>query len=172
MRTALFWGLTLLVAGTGPACAWDEYVYRDLGIAKEFPAEPRRTMVTYKAPMHSRDTPRVAGENRSAVQLETQVGGIVYRMQVADFRDKLENSANIFSECLYLAEQAGEEIDNVHMGVGGDDSEVYGRLATVDLYQNSGRLQTACFFNNGRLYRIEAHILPTHPDKTDPQAST
>jgi hypothetical protein len=158
------------VVPAGAASAWMEYVYPDLGIAKEFPAPPRRSQIVYAAPEGSSDEARVAGAGRSATLLETTVNNIVYRMTVADFSNNLANSANIFSECLYLAEQAGEEVGNVHMGVGGGDTEVYGRMATVDLSNNRGRMLTSCYFFMGKLYRIEAHILPAHGDMTTPLA--
>ena len=157
-------------APASAAAAWMEYVYPDLGIAKEFPAAPRRSQIVYAAPEGSSDEARVAGEGRPATLLETTVDNIVYRMTVVNFSDRLADSANIFSECLYLAEQAGEEIDNVHMGVGGGDTEVYGRQATVDLSNNRGRMLTSCYFFTGKLYRIEAHVLPAHGDMTDPRA--
>jgi hypothetical protein len=163
----------LVVLGTSQAsagAAWMEYVYPDLGIAKEFPAPPRRSQIVYAAPEGSSDEARVAGEGRRGTLLETTVDNIVYRMTVVDFSDRLADSANIFSECLYLAEQAGEEVDNVHMGVGGGDTEVYGRQATVDLSNNRGRMLTSCYFYMGKLYRIEAHVLPAHGNPTDPRA--
>jgi hypothetical protein len=55
------------------------------------------------------------------------------------------------------------------MGVGGEDSEVYGRLAAVELYEDRGHLLTACFFNTGNLYRVEAHI-PEGGNTGSPQA--
>ncbi len=149
---------------------WQEYIYEDLGVAKEFPLEPVRSTGVYAAPETSRDEARIAGPGRPTVLLQTELDHVVYRMEVVDISDDLANSANIFSECAYLVEQAGITESNVHLGVGGGSGEIYGRLATVDLYQEKGRLLSACFFNTGNLYRIEAHILPEHGDLGSPDA--
>jgi len=161
-----------LVAGSaaGAEADWQEYIYEDLDVAKEFPLEPVRSTTIYAAPETSRDEARIAGPGREAVLYQTEFENVIYRMEVVDISDDLPNSANIFSECSYLVEQAGVTESNVHLGVGGGDGEIFGRLATVDLYQDKGRLLSACFFNMGMLYRIEAHILPAHGDLGSPDA--
>jgi hypothetical protein len=163
----------LLTAISGPAFAaqanWEEYVYEEFGVAKEFPLPPARSQTIYAEPEGARDTPRIAGENRPSTLFQTELDDIVYKMEVIDISDVVERSANIFSECLYLSEQAGEELSNVHMGVGGEDSEIYGRLAEVDLYDDRGHLLTACFYDSGNLFRVEA-LIPEGGDIGSPAA--
>jgi hypothetical protein len=154
----------------GAQADWQEYVYEEFGLAKEFPLPPRRSQSVYAAPETSRDTPRIAGSDRISTLFETELDDIIYRMEIVDISDAVDRSANIFSECLYLSEQAGEEVSNVHMGVGGEDSEVYGRLAAVELYEEQGHLLTACFYNGGYLVRVDAHILPENGNSGSPQA--
>ena len=161
---------TLGAPALGAEADWDEYVYEEFGVAKEFPLPPRRSQSIYAEPETSRDTPRIAGEGRASTLFETELDDIIYRMEVVDISDAVDRSANIFSECLYLAEQAGEEVSNVHMGVGGEDSEVYGRLAAVDLFDDQGHLLTACFYSGGYLFRVDAHILPENGNAGSPQA--
>ena len=158
------------VPAMGAEADWQEYVFEEFGIAKEFPLPPERSQSVYAAPETSRDTPRIAGEGRESTLFQTELDNIIYRMEVVDVSDDIENSANIFSECLYLAEQSGEEVSNVHMGVGGEDTEVYGRLAVVDLYEDMGHLLSSCYFNGGYLFRIGAHILPENGNWGSPQA--
>jgi hypothetical protein len=154
----------------GAQADWQEYVYEEFGLAKEFPLPPLRSQSIYAEPETSRDTPRIAGSDRVSTLFETKLDDIIYRMEVVDISDAVERSANIFSECLYLSEQAGEEISNIHMGVGGEDSEVYGRLAAVELYEDQGHLLTACFYKEGYLVRVDAHILPENGNSGSPQA--
>ncbi len=157
-------------SAAGAEADWQEYIYEDLDVAKEFPLPPVRSTTIYAAPETSRDEARIAGPGREAILYQTEMDNVIYRMEVVDISDDLPNSANIFSECAYLAEQSGIAESNVHLGVGGGDGEIYGRLATVDLYQDKGRLLSACFFNMGMLYRVDAHILPAHGDLGSPDA--
>jgi len=168
--------LAVLVSGAAaiPAHAaqaeWQEYVFEEFSVAKEFPLPPTRTQSVYAAPEGSRDTPRIAGENRALTRFEVEHDHIIYRMDVVDISDDIPNSANIFSECLYLAAQAGEEVSNVHLGVGGTDSEVFGRMGAVELSEGRGYLLTACFYDHGNLFRVEAHILPENGNWGSPLA--
>jgi hypothetical protein len=80
--------------------AWQEYVFEEFGVAKEFPLPPVRSESVYTAPEGARDTPRIAGEGRPSVLFQTELDGITYRMEIVDVSDDIDNSANIFSECL------------------------------------------------------------------------
>ena len=166
-------GALCLVATAMPAMSaeadWQEILFEEFHVAKEFPLPPERSQTIYAAPPTSSDTPRIAGENRESTMFETELDGVAYRMEIVDISDDIANSANIFSECLYLAAQSGEEVSNVHMGVGGETSEVYGRLSAVELDDDQGHLLTACFYNMANLYRLEAHI-PEGGDTGSPQA--
>ena len=162
---------TVVIISSPASAAWQEYIYEDLGIAKEFPVEPERTVGVYEALDYARDEVRVAGVNLPAIHFTAEVDNIVYRMSVVDVSDNIEQGANILGECLYLIEQSGFYISNIHLGVGGGDAEVFGRLATVDLYGDRGRMQMACFVNNATLYRIEAHVLPEHGNLDAPEAA-
>jgi hypothetical protein len=146
------------------SAAWQEYIYEDLGIAKWFPAEPVRTEGLYETPQFATDNLRVAGLDRPAIHFTAELDNIVYRMSVVDISDIAEDSINVFGECILLAEQSGEIISNIHLGVGltGGRPTVFGRLVTVDLPEDRGRMLTACLVNNTKLYRTEAYIRPEH----------
>ena len=146
------------------SAAWQEYIYEDLGIAKAFPVEPERTEGIYETPEFASDNLRVAGTNRAATHLTAELDNIVYRMSVVDISDIIEESVNVFGECILLAEQSGQVISNIHLGVGltGGRPTIFGRLLTVDPVRNGGRTRTVCLVNNAKLYRTEAHVRPEH----------
>ncbi len=156
--------VSVVLASSPASAAWQEYIYEDLGIAKAFPAEPVRTEGLYETPELARDNLRVAGTDRAAIHLTAELDNIVYRMSVVDISDIIEESINVFGECILLAEQSGEVISNIHLGVGltGGRPTVFGRYLTIDPRRNGGRTRIACLVNNGKLYRTEAHVRPEH----------
>ena len=158
---AIFVAALALISSPASA-AWQEYIYEDLGIAKAFPVEPERTEGIYEAPEFARDILRVAGGNLAAVHLTAELENIAYRVSVVDISGNIEESINIFGECVYLAEQSGLVISNIHLSVGltGGQSNIFGRVVTVDLYGDRGRRRTACFVNDAKLYRTEVHVRP------------
>ena len=168
--------LSMVVITSAPAsAAWEEYLFEDLGIAKEFPVEPTRSQTVYRGAEFSERRTAVAGRDRPATLLSVEVDNIIFRMFVVDFSDKIEQSASILGECVYLAEDAGvgegkEVLANMNTRVEPGANAVYGRLITVDLGEEVGRKMTACFFTKGNLYQIEAHVLPAHGDMNSPFA--
>ncbi len=138
--------------------AWAEYMYTDLGIAKDFPAEPNVESGTYET--------AVAGAGSvPTVIYSVEQDDVVYKMTAADMRapEYIMRGANILSECIYRAEQEGMVLakmpQRVEDGVG---YRVYGHLTSVDLFDNQGRKQTNCFVTKGRLFKIEVIVRPAH----------
>nr|TFG54591.1 MAG: hypothetical protein E4H34_02260 [Hyphomicrobiales bacterium] len=193
--------VVLILAGTfagfslcgfsGPAqAAWEEFVFDEFGISKDFPGTPMRLETIYAAPKSISGDAEIQAqggapvdtlaerfgllavregaieavrEDRKAVQFEVALDNIVYQMTVADFRGNLDKSANVVLECINLYEEAGTVISNFPARTGRrEDPEggVWGREVTVDLPDNRGRVVGACYFTMGRLYRFEAPILP------------
>ena len=153
-RFLLLLGYSLLFAT--PATAWQEYMYHDLGIAKEFPSEPKLEYGTYHTDVAgSGDTP--------ALIFSVEENHIVYRMTVADMRapEYIERSASILAECIERAESEGMVLAKMPQRVeDGTGYRVYGHLTSVELFDGGGRKKTNCFFTKSRLFKIEAIILP------------
>jgi hypothetical protein len=138
--------------------AWAEYMYEDLGIAKEFPAEPNVENGIYET--------SVAGSGTvPSVIFSVEQDDVLYMMTVADMRapEYIMRGANLLSECVYRAEQEGDirakMPQRVEDGVG---YRVYGHMTSVDLFDNQGRKQTNCFVTKGRLFKIEVIVRPAH----------
>jgi hypothetical protein len=147
----------LAVTAAPASAAWKEYKYADLGVAKEFPADPKVTDGEYKT--------QAAGTAPAKI-FTVEQDNAIYRMTVADLRGKADQGASIMGECTFLAEDAGNPVQNMTARI----NRVYGRLQSTDLPDGS-RAMTECLFTAGRLYKIEAIILPTNDDfPTSPQA--
>ncbi len=173
MRLASFAILVAAIAlvSSPASAAWQEYIYEDLGIAKAFPVAPERTEGLYETPEFARDNLRVAGLDRPAIHFTAELDNIIYRMSVVDISDIVDDSINVFGECILLAEQSGNVISNIHLGIGltGGRPTVFGRVITVDAIRNGGRTRTACLVNNAKLYRSEAHVRPEHGTLDPPE---
>ena len=137
------------------AAAWEEYRYEadDLAMLKEWPGEPTRQTIEYSTP--------VIG-TASAEQMSYEEDNIIFRMTVIMLPDRGDVGASIFGECVAMAEAEGMPVANMTARVEPGARAVYGRLVSVNLSDNGGRTQTACFFTKGKLYKIEAIILPEH----------
>ena len=149
--------LSALFVSTPAAAQWKEVMLRELGIAKEFPAEPKREATTYRT--------AVIGTGVPAQVFSVDQDGILYRLTVADLRlpDFVARSASIYAECLELAEAEGRVLARMPQRVeDGTEFRVYGQMTSVELANNGGRKLTNCFFTKGHLYRIEAVVRPEH----------
>src|SRR5689334_6020121 len=88
-----------LVLMSAPASAeWKNYRYPELGVAKEFPAEPKVVDGEYKT--------QLAGTAPAKI-FTVELDNVIYRMTVADLRSKADQGATIMGECTFLAEDAG-----------------------------------------------------------------
>ena len=101
MRFLVFVTLAGIAIGlvTPASAAWESYNYEDLGIIKDFPAEPVRTDTIYAASEIIEWELEAVQDEHPAVHFETEVDNIIYRMTVVDFRELLGRSANIALEC-------------------------------------------------------------------------
>jgi len=137
------------------AAEWEEYRYEedDLAMLKEWPGEPTRQMIEYLTP--------VIG-TASAEQLSYEEDNIIFRMTVVMLPERGDVGASILGECVAMAEAEGMPVANMTARVEPGARAVYGRLVSVNLSDNGGRAQTACFFTKGKLYKIQAIILPEH----------
>ena len=144
----------LLLGASAPAsAAWKDYTFPDLSLGKEFPAEPVRRTVEYKTP--------VAGTAK-ATELAVTEDNIEYKVIVAELQNKVEMGASIMGECVANAELEGEVLANMGTRIGPGAKAVHGRIVSVNLDRDKGRRQTACLYTQGRLYQIQATVLPAH----------
>jgi hypothetical protein len=167
MRT-IFGALAMVIAvmTAQPAAAqWKEYLYPDLGIGKEWPAEPKREAGMYKSDV-------VGREAVPSVVLSVEKDNVAFRMEVVtlDTPELVARSASITNECIFNAEEQGVTLANMTNRVEGGVNAVYGRLTSVELFENKGRKQTTCLFTKGKMYIISAHVLPAHGEPNSSQA--
>ena len=146
--------IALVSSGIAPAAAaWKDYTYPELSLGKEFPAEPARRAIEYKT--------QVAGTAK-ATELAAKDDNIEYKVVVAELQHKADVGASIMGECVANAELEGEVLANMGTRIEPGAKAVHGRIVSVNLDNDKGRRQTACLFTQGRLYIIQATVLPEH----------
>ena len=154
--------LCTLIPGRALA-EWKEYVFHDLGIAIQFPAEPARENSEYR-------TVVIGYDPAQAVNFSADVGEARFKLTVVDLRAPELSSmgANIMGECYFDIEREGKPIANIaHRVQDGTAYGVHGRIVTVDI-DEEGRKELGCFFAAGRLYRSET-IIPISADAAETQ---
>jgi hypothetical protein len=153
-------GFVIAVAAAAtcvPAHAeWQEHMFADLGIRKDFPDPPARTMGTYDSGL--------MGKVPSTI-LTAREPGSIYQLTVVDIpKARVEDSASLMSECNYNAMLAGSKvIADMSAEIGLGKAGVYGRWASVN-HANGNRVLTACYSIRGRLYEIQTTITPQNAD--------
>ena len=161
ISTAIAAAAALVVTTMSASAAWKEHKFEDLGIVKEFPGDPKRETIEFKTP--------VAGTAK-ATRLTITDDNIDYALTVVPLQNKLDVSASIMGECVFMAEDEGEPLANMTTRIEPGARAVYGRLVSVDLTDNKGRRQTACLFTKGNLYVVQATVRPEHGQLNSSQA--
>jgi hypothetical protein len=147
-------GAAAAVVICAPAqAAWKEYTFADLGIRKDFPAEPTRTKAMYKTRIVDNAPADIATAERE---------GVIYRLTVVDLRKRAQDGATIVGECNFNSlTQGAKALGDFSTEIGLGPDGVYGRWTSVDM-PNKDRIMTACYFTKGRLYKIESVITTKH----------
>jgi len=149
------------MAVTAPAhAAWNTYTYKELGVAKEFPAEPKMEKGVYTTPMV---------KNAPKTTFTVDRDGNTLRLVVVDLKGREGDGANILAEAS-SNDVAGKGVtytlENLQLFDKGYNS-VYGLVMNISKPDGS-RMLTNNFFNKGRLYKIEILIPANSADKQSP----
>jgi len=153
----------LLMAWSFPAqAAWQEYVYPELGIAKDFPVEPKKTEGTWgqgiRLPL-SKIVPDTV--------LTAEDGGVTYKMTVVDFSSRPNDGSNIMGEAFSSLAAKGTVVGQGFPRIDLGANSVYGLMLIVD--EKGGTHATSeVFFNKGKLYLVQGLVPQNSPNRLDP----
>ncbi len=144
-------GAALAALATAPAhAAWKEYTYKDLGIIKDFPVEPKMEKGIYKTPL-AKEAPKVV--------YSVVIDGVTYQMTAVDFATRIADGGNLMGEAAALA-TAGRDttftVDDFPLYDKGTNS-VYGLNLRIEK-ANGDHVSSMIFFNKGHLFLIEALV--------------
>ena len=154
--------IAAFVVAASPAKAaadWQEYVYPDDRFAIQFPAEPSLRTAPY-------DTLITSGLSANIYSVEFE--NILFRATVVTLDGLMEDGANFVVEAAYVV----QHLDNVdvissdfpRIGFDRDAPVIFGLTVVADT-PDGRRIRSSSYVTNGRLYKIEAIVLPARGDK-------
>ncbi len=159
-----FTALTVLIGAAlamtaAPAQAqWKSYVSRDLGFSFMAPGQVNVEKGTYKGE-RSGDHP--------AIIFRAVDNNIEYKATVVDFNARLGDSPSLLEEAVVTFQGSNKTVMDNYGRIGG----LYGRKGTVELPNSAGRSMASFYFTNGRLYQMQATIMPANGDFASPDAA-
>jgi hypothetical protein len=149
-----------LAAMTVPAeAAWKSYVSNALGFSFEAPGAVTAEKGVYRA---------AVGGMKDAILYRSIEDNIEYRATVVDFTARAAEGSVLMEEAAFILQDGKQVRMNDFGRVETGANAVYGRKMTIDLPDNGGRKSVATYFTKGRLYVLEATVLPANGDFASP----
>ena len=150
MRLIAFVLAAFVVSAPAAAQTWKEYNYPDYSFSVSFPADPQIETATYQA---------ADGRSVPARIYSVRQNNGVFKVTVADLANTgLQEKAVIDHAVKTLSQGNRVTVDFPHRIY-----QVYGRQLSL-VGADGSRSTVAVFDTNGRLYQIEAKILPGGAD--------
>jgi len=148
----------VLAATAAPAQAqWKTYVSRDLNVSFMAPCAVNAQKTAFKGE-RSGDHP--------AVVFACTADNIAYSATIIDVGAQA-NPASLLEEAVVVFQGRNKTLMDNYGRIGA----LYGRKGTVELANNGGRSMASFYFTNGRLYRMQATVLPANDDPGTPDAA-
>jgi hypothetical protein len=146
MRLIAFVLAAFVVSAPAAAQTWQEYNYPDYSFSVSFPAAPQIETTTYQV---------ADGRSVPAHVYSARQNNGVFKVTVADLANSGLQEKAVIDHAVKMLSQGNEvKVDFPHRIY-----QVYGRQ--LSLVGADGSLSTVAVFDtNGRLYQIEAKILP------------
>jgi hypothetical protein len=149
-------------AMTVPAsAAWSSYISHDLGFSYRVPGVVTAEKGVYRA---------AVGGEREAIIYRSLDNNIEYRVSVVDFTDRADEGSVLMEEAAFILQDDMHVLMNDFGRVDTGTDAVYGRRMTIDLPNEGGRKSIATYFTMGRLFIMEATVLPENGDYGTPDA--
>jgi hypothetical protein len=161
-------GLLLMAMAAPAQAAWHSYVSHELGFSVEMPGEVKAQRGTYRE--------AIAGP-RQTVVFRSVDDNIEYKVTVLTFTQAQMDGADLLGERVFYYEgrdnnEGVHDENGVRMDTFGrvepGKEAVYGRKVSVDRPKNGGRTLAAFYFTKGKLYTLEATVLPANGDYATP----
>ena len=136
----------LVISGPAAAQSWQEYSYPDYAFTVMFPADPKIENTTHEVA----DGRSVAARVYSARQDKSE-----FKMTVADLANTGLTEKDVIDHAVKTVSAGGKVTVNFPHRI----YQVYGRQMSIE--GRDGSHSTVAMFDiNGRLYQIEAKVLP------------
>jgi hypothetical protein len=153
-------GAALTVVAIPAQAAWKSYVNRELGFSFMAPGEVKTGVGNSRT--------ELAGP-RQTVLYSSAEDNIEYKVTVWNFHQAQAEGATLLGERTFLFQNHRKLLMDTFARVEPGKDAVYGRKMVVELPDNKGRVTGAFYFAKGRLYALEATVLPAHGDFGSPE---
>lgn len=154
----VFVAAALAMAAAPAQAQWKSYVSRDLQFTFAAPGEMNVEKGVYKGE-RTGDHP--------AIIFRSTADNIQYTATVVDLRAPGLNPASLLEEAVVTFQGRNKVLMDNYGRIGA----LYGRKGTIELPNNGGRSMASFYYQNGRLYRMQATILPANTDPATPDAA-
>jgi hypothetical protein len=148
------------VPAQAQAAAWKSYINRDLGFSFMAPGEVKTSVGNSRT--------ELAGPRQSIVYRSVD-DNIEYKVTIWSFLQAQAEGATLLGERTYLFQNHKKLLMDTFARVEPGKDAVYGRKMVIELPENKGRVTAAFFFTKGKLYALEATVLPAHGDMGSPE---
>jgi hypothetical protein len=150
MRLIAFVLAAFVVSGPAAAQTWQEYSYPEYAFSLTFPTAPQIQTATYQV---------ADGRNVPARVYTSRQDKGVFKVTVADLANTGLSEDAVIGHAVKMLSQGNEvKVDFPHRIY-----QVYGRQLSL-VGKDGSRSTVAVFDTNGRLYQIEAKVLPGGAD--------
>lgn len=149
----------LTMASMPARAAWKTYVNKELGFSFMAPGEVKAGVGNFRG--------NIAGPRQSIVYRSAE-DNIEYKVTVMNFVQAQAESATLLGEREYMFENGKKIVSDTFGRVGSGKDAVYGRKIVVDLPDRKGRAAGAFYFTKGRMFTLEATVLPGKGDVASP----
>jgi hypothetical protein len=158
MLTALA-GAALTVGAIPAQAAWKSYINKELGFSFMAPGEVKASVGNSRT--------ELAGPRQTIVYRSAE-DNIEYRVTVVSFLQAQAEGATLLGDREYTFQNHKKVLMDTFARVEPGKDAVYGRKMVIELPDNKGRVTAAFYFTKGRLYTLEATVLPAHGDYGSP----
>src|SRR5712671_2069902 len=151
-------GAALTTAAMPAQAAWKSYINMELGFSFMAPGEVKASVGTYRG--------NIAGPRQTIVYRSVE-DNIEYKVTVMSFIQAQAEGASILGERQYMFQDRKKVLTDTFTHTGSAQDTVYGRKIVVEQPDNKGRTTGAFYFTKGRLFALEATVLPTRGNAAD-----
>jgi hypothetical protein len=152
-------GAALMMTAMPAEAAWKSYINRQLGFSFMAPGEVKTDVGNFRG--------AIAGPRQTIVYRSVE-DNIEYRVTVMSFLQAQAEGATLLGERQYMFQDRKTVLMDTFSRVGSGKDAVYGRKIVVDLPDNKGRATGAFYFTKGRLFALEATVLPAKGNLASP----
>jgi hypothetical protein len=144
----------IAISPANAAADWREYVFLEDEFAVQFPVPPSTSMETYETSI----TQGLPARTHSA-----EFDNILFKVRVIEIGELIDQAANFVVEAAYDLMRMGNVIYNDFPRVGLRGNGTFGVAMVVDT-EDGRRIRSSFYSENGRLYLVDAIVMPERGD--------